>query len=396
MSTTEGHEGGTGFTAAELVTRLARVQQAVGAAAHGAAGGARARLVKLTTVASLSTATAADRGSCVIVVPSQDEVDELAELGEPWPGLLVVTRGTTLPATMASAGVVTVDSTRLALATLSQAFDLRPTEPRVVDPDARIAADAALGDGVSVGPGVVVAAGASVGAGTVLRAGSYVGAGSVIGADCVLHPHVVIYDGIELGARVQVHAGTVIGADGFGYAASPHGAAKIHHLGSVRIADDVEIGANSAIDRGTLDDTSIGARTKIDNHCQVGHNVVIGSDCLIAGMTGIAGSVRIGDGVIIGGAVGIADHVVIGSGARIAGRSGVTKDIPPGETWAGFPARPYRQYTRSLYLAERLETIWHHLRGSIRTADSNNDRDDTAAEAQNSSRDPDEPGPAER
>src|SRR5690606_11936617 len=108
--------------------------------------------------------------------------------------------------------------------------------------------------------------------------------------------------------------------------------------------------------------TVVGARTKIDNHCQVGHNVRIGTDCLIAGMTGNAGSVVIGDGVIIGGAVGNADHVTIGSGARIAGRSGVTKDVPPGETWAGFPARSYRQYARALYLADRLEEIWQRVR----------------------------------
>src|SRR5690606_14160054 len=115
--------------------------------------------------------------------------------------------------------------------------------------------------------------------------------------------------GVTLGNRVVVHSGSVIGADGFGYAAGPRGAEKIHHLGGVVLEDDVEIGANSAIDRGTLLPTRVGARTKIDNHCQIGHNVRIGHDSLIAGMSGVAGSVDIGSGVIIGGYVGISDHV---------------------------------------------------------------------------------------
>src|SRR5690606_36116436 len=138
---------------------------------------------------------------------------------------------------------------------------------------------------------------------------------------------VTIYDGVIVGARVILHSGSVIGADGFGYAASPTGAVKIWHAGGVQIADDVEVGANSAIDRGTIDDTVVGARTKIDNLCQIGHNVTVGSDCLIAGTAAIGGSVSIGNGVVIGGNVANADHVTIGDGARIAGRSGVTKDI---------------------------------------------------------------------
>src|SRR5690606_1483957 len=136
------------------------------------------------------------------------------------------------------------------------------------------------------------------------------------------------YDGVTLGDRVILHSGAVIGADGFGYAASPTGAVKIRHTGGAALADDVEIGANTAVDRGTIDDTMVGARTKLDNLCQVGHNVTIGSDCLIAGTAAGGGSVAIGRGVIIGGNVAISDHVTIGDGARVAGRSGVTKDIP--------------------------------------------------------------------
>jgi UDP-3-O-[3-hydroxymyristoyl] glucosamine N-acyltransferase len=178
----------------------------------------------------------------------------------------------------------------------------------------------------------------------------------------VLHPHVTLYPGTRLGNRVVIHAGAVIGADGFGYAAGPLGAEKIHHLGGVVLGDDAEVGANSTIDRGTLLDTRIGARTKIDNQVQVGHNVQIGSDTLVAGMSGIAGSAVIGNGVILGGFVAVSDHVQIGDGARIAGRSGVTKNVPAGAVWAGFPARPHRDYVRQLYLQGKLEQIWQRLK----------------------------------
>jgi UDP-3-O-[3-hydroxymyristoyl] glucosamine N-acyltransferase len=131
----------------------------------------------------------------------------------------------------------------------------------------------------------------------------------------------------------------------------------------VLIGDDVEIGANSSVDRGTLDPTRIGPRSKIDNHCQVGHNVTIGSDCLIAAMTAIAGSTSVGDRTILGGYVAVTDHVAIGADVRIAGRAGVTKDVPDGETWAGFPAQPYRRWVRGLYLQGRLERIWQAVKG---------------------------------
>jgi len=258
---------------------------------------------------------------------------------------------------------VRVDDPRLALAQLSALFDRRPAEPAGVHPTAVVAADAALGDGVAVGPHSVVEAGAVIAAGTRIGSHCSLGAGTVLGRDCRLHAGVTLYDGVTLGERVELHSGCVVGADGFGYAAGPGGAAKIHHLGGVIIGDDVEIGANSAVDRGTLDPTRIGPRSKIDNHCQIGHNVTIGSDCLIAGMTGIAGSSSVGDRTILGGYVAVADHVAIGADVRIAGRAGVTKDVPDGETWAGFPAQPYRRWVRGLYLQGRLERIWQAVKG---------------------------------
>lgn len=337
----------------------AEVASAVSGRLEGAPSGAE--LTHLATVDRLIEGHEGS-GAAVVVVPDEDELKRLAEAPTP-PGLIV------LPDTLEATGPhaklprVRVAEARLALALLSARFDTRPRPaPGQVSPAAHVHESATLGRAVTLDAGAWIGKGAVVGDGSYVGPGSTVGAGSRLGANCVLNANVTIYDGVTLGDRVVLHAGAVIGADGFGYAASPTGAVKVRQLGGVTLGDDVEIGANTAVDRGAIDDTVIGARTKIDNLCQVGHNVRIGTDCLIAGMTGIAGSARIGDGVIVGGAVAISDHVTIGSGARIAGRSGVTKDVPAGETWAGFPARPYRQYARSLYLLERLEDVWRAFR----------------------------------
>ncbi len=252
---------------------------------------------------------------------------------------------------------------RLALARLSARLDPRPlpAEPghhpsAVVHPSARVGAD------VRLGPGAVVAADAVLGDRVVLGPLASIGAGSHVGDDSVLFERVVLYDGVRLGRRCRVHAGAVLGADGFGYAFGPQGAEKIHHLAGVDVGDDVEIGANACIDRGTLLPTRIGARCKIDNLVQIGHNVVVGDDVVIAGLSGIAGSARIGDRAVLGGMVAVADHVSVGAEARLAGHAAVTKDVPPGETWGGMPAQPFRRWVRERYLIGRLETLWQALR----------------------------------
>jgi UDP-3-O-[3-hydroxymyristoyl] glucosamine N-acyltransferase len=262
--------------------------------------------------------------------------------------------------------VIRVAEPRLALARATALFNRRPRPEAGISPGAVVHPSARLGENVSIGPFAVIEAGAAIGEGVTIGAGCYVGAGVTVGEGTRLHPNVSLYDGASLGKRVTIHSGAVVGADGFGYAPSPMGAVKIEHLGGVEIADEVEIGAGSCVDRGTLCPTRIGARTKIDNLVQVGHNVQIGSDCLIAGQTGIGGSTVIEDGVIIGGAVGITDHVRIGKGSQLAGRSGVSKNVPPGKTWAGFPAQPHRKWVRQLYLLGKLEAIWDMLKGEWR------------------------------
>lgn len=296
---------------------------------------------------------AADR---VVVVAHAGDVEALvgAEVAA-----LVVPSGAPAPEGVA---LIRVPDTRLALALASALFDRRPAPAQGRHPTAVVDARARLAHDVAVGAATTIGADVEVGPGTVIGPGCTLAAGVRLGAGCLLHAQVALYDGVVLGDRVTLHSGVVIGADGFGYASSARGAVKVHHLGSVILDDDVEVGANSCIDRGTLGATRVGARTKIDNLCQIGHNVVIGSDCLIAGMTGLAGSARLGDGVIIGGNVGVGDHVTVGDGARLAARSGVTKDVPAGETWAGFPAQPYRKFARRQYLLGQLETIWQSVR----------------------------------
>lgn len=288
-----------------------------------------------------------------------------AEPPTPPPALLVLRAGSEVKlGEQATPALLWVQDTRLALARVTRLFSRAPLPGEGWEEGvATVHPSAVLGPGVSLAPGAVVGPGARVGDGCSLGAGTVIGAGVILGEGCQLHPNVTLYPGTTLGKRVSIHSGAVIGADGFGYAAGPVGAEKIHHLGGVVVGDDVEIGANTAIDRGTLLNTTVGARSKIDNHCQIGHNVQIGTDTLIAGMSGVAGSAVIGNGVIIGGYVAVSDHVKIGDGARIGGRSGVTKSVPAGEAWAGFPAKPQAKFVRELYLLSRLERVWQAVRG---------------------------------
>lgn len=209
--------------------------------------------------------------------------------------------------------------------------------------------DATVEDDVRLSPGVVVGQAARIGRGSVIGANTVIGAGVAIGRDCVIGANVSIAFAL-IGDRVKIAAGAVIGEPGFGVAISGHGLIDVPQLGRAIIQDGVTIGANTCIDRGAWDDTVIGENTKIDNLVQVAHNVVLGRNCVLAAFTGISGSAQVGDGVMFGGRAGLADHLKVGAGARIAAASGVMRDVGDGETWAGNPARPIRQWLR--------ETAW--------------------------------------
>jgi UDP-3-O-[3-hydroxymyristoyl] glucosamine N-acyltransferase len=216
-----------------------------------------------------------------------------------------------------------------------------------IHPDARIGANVSLGHGVVIGPG------ADIGAGTSLGAYAVIGAGVAIGRDCRIGDHTSVAYAL-LGDRVIVHPGVRIGTDGFGYASGAAGHKKIPQIGRAIIQDDVEIGANSTIDRGAIGDTVIGEGTKIDNMVHIAHNCVIGRRVILAAQAGVAGSTRIGDWAVLGGQVGVSDHLDIGPGARIAAKSGITKDLAGRADYGGYPARPVMQWRREMAALRRL------------------------------------------
>jgi UDP-3-O-[3-hydroxymyristoyl] glucosamine N-acyltransferase len=233
---------------------------------------------------------------------------------------------------------------------------LRPSslfEAQGVAAGALVHPTARLESGVTIDPGAVVGPRAEIGAATVIGAGAVVGPNVHIGRDCAIGPNVSIIHAL-IGDRVIIHPGCRIGQDGFGYLAGAAGHAKIPQIGRVIIQDDVEIGANTTIDRGAMSDTVIGEGTKIDNLVQIAHNVLIGRRCVLASQTGISGSAVIGDNVMTGGQVGIADHVTIGAGAALGAKAGVMHDAPAGARWVGAPAKPVRQFFREVAALERL------------------------------------------
>jgi UDP-3-O-[3-hydroxymyristoyl] glucosamine N-acyltransferase len=223
-------------------------------------------------------------------------------------------------------------------------------------PTAQISPGARIGENVDLGPYTVIDANAQVGQGSILHAGVIVGADCCIGEDCILFPGVVVYSGVSIGNRVVLHAGAVLGSDGFGYAFDGRRQWKFPQVGGVVIEDDVEIGANSTIDRGSLGTTHIGTGSKIDNLVQIAHNVYIGNHVVIASQTGISGSTVIEDYAVIGGQVGFGDHARVQSGAVIGSKAGVLpgKIVRGGEVYWGVPVRPLREYKRLNALFGRL------------------------------------------
>jgi UDP-3-O-[3-hydroxymyristoyl] glucosamine N-acyltransferase len=252
--------------------------------------------------------------------------------------------------------VVEAARPKLAFALAAAALEPRRVRAASVHPTASVARGALLGEGIYVGAHVSIGEGSSVGSGTQLLDGVRLGEHVTVGRDCVLHPNVVLYDGVRLGERVVLHAGVVVGADGFGYVRDASGVYhKFPQVGTVLIEDDVEIGANSCVDRGALGATRVGRGSKIDNLVQIGHNVEIGERVVIAAQTGISGSTVIESDAVIGGQVGFGDHARVQSGAVIGSQAGVLpgKIVRPG-VWWGTPVQPLEEY-------KRLNALWGRL-----------------------------------
>lgn len=258
---------------------------------------------------------------------------------------------------------VRVQNPSLALGILCRDVErrIRPRPAPGIHPSAVIDRDAVVAETATIGPFVSVGKGSRVGEGTVVSGHVHLGDGVEVGEDCLLAPHVVVGDHCTLGDRVFLQPGVIIGADGFGYEFDGGQHQKIPQIGRVIIEDDVEIGANSTVDRARFAETRIGQGSKIDNLVQLGHNVRVGRHCLIVAQTGVSGSTTIGDFVVIGGQTGIAGHVTIGDHTRIGGKSGVAKSLPAGSTVQGVPLQDIRLYHKMLALQKRLPEFFSRL-----------------------------------
>ena len=254
-----------------------------------------------------------------------------------------------------------VENARHALAQLLAS--LRPARPRgpFRHPSAVVEADARLGADVYVGPNAYVGNNVVIGDAGVVEAGSYLGEGVSIGTSVWIHPHVSVMPGAQIGDRVVLHSGCVIGSEGFGWAFVDGRSERIPQIGNVVLEDDVEVGANTCIDRAQMGSTRIGAGTKIDNLVQIGHNCRIGKHCIIASLTGLAGSTIIGDYVKVAGQVGFKGHMTVGSRVTIAGQSGVWGDVADGATISGNPARDHREDLRREVMIRKLPKLFDRV-----------------------------------
>jgi UDP-3-O-[3-hydroxymyristoyl] glucosamine N-acyltransferase len=238
-----------------------------------------------------------------------------------------------------------------------------PTEEVVgIHPTAVVDPTAEIGAGATVSPHVVIGAGTRIGERCSIGAGTVIGDGCILGAETVVYPHVTIYAGVRVGDRCVVHSGARLGRDGFGFVWADGGHRKVPQIGGCVIEDDVEVGCNATIDRGSIGDTVVGRGTKMDNMVHLGHNVQVGRHSLLTAQVGIAGSTRLGDGVVLGGQAGIGGHLEIGAGARVGGQAGVTGDVPAGESYSGYPARPHREALRAQGALFRLPELMKRVK----------------------------------
>ncbi len=238
----------------------------------------------------------------------------------------------------------------------------QPTPPQGIHPTAVLGSKVNIGPEVSIGPYVVIDDEVTIGGGSVIGARVTIGPGTTLGSRVTLHPHVVLYGGIRLGDEVVIYSGTVVGSDGFGYNTEDDVHYKIPHIGRVIIGNQVEIGANCTIDRGSIGDTVIGDGTKIDNLVHIAHNVTLGRGCLLAGEVGIAGSVVIGDYVTLAAQVGVVDHVTLGDRVVVAGKSAVRQSLDAGQVYAGDPAEPHAHWLRERAIIKKLPELARRIR----------------------------------
>jgi UDP-3-O-[3-hydroxymyristoyl] glucosamine N-acyltransferase len=327
-------------TAADLAEYLgAKLEGDPRARVSGIAGPARARAEDLIYLDSPrhGEQAAASVATCVLALP-----------------------GTRLPGKT----ILEVNEPKYAFAKAAHWLLPESTHAPGVHPTAIVAPDAKLAPNVSVGPYVVIESSAEIGSGTVVEAFCFVGRGAHLGENCRLHPRVTLNGGTRLGNRVELHSGVVIGADGFGYVYGEGRHLKFPQIGTVEIADDVEIGANTTIDRGSLETTQIGKGVKIDNLVQIAHNVRIGEHSVVAAQTGVSGSSTIGTNVIVGGQVGIGDHCTIEDRAIVGAQAGIPtgKTIRSGQTVWGTPARALEKFKQQYAWFARLPELAERLR----------------------------------
>jgi UDP-3-O-[3-hydroxymyristoyl] glucosamine N-acyltransferase len=275
---------------------------------------------------------------------------------------LIVGRKTPLADVRAVKNLVLVENPELAYITVAAMFEEKPAIKPGVNPSAYVGPKAFIAPGASIGAFAYIEDNARIADNVTVYPYVYVGPGVSVGEGSVIYPHVTIYRDTTIGRNVIIHANTVIAADGFGYTWDGTRHAKIPQLGSVIIEDDVEIGANTAIDRASLEKTVIGKGTKIDNLVQIAHNVTIGQNSIIVSQVGIAGSTKIGNNVVLAGQAGVRDHVTIGDGVMAGGGTGITKDVPAGSIIWGTPHMPHKEWMKLQIYIKRLPALFDRIK----------------------------------
>jgi UDP-3-O-[3-hydroxymyristoyl] glucosamine N-acyltransferase len=322
----------------------------------------------LSQIASLLNcpAPAADRlitGMATLVDAGESELSFLSsdaylhQFAATRAAAVIVQKRVKLPAVNATPVLIVEDSELAVAKVLGLLAPPVPQPPAGIDPAARVAPTATLADNVAVGPFVSIGQRTTIGQGAILHPGVAIGDDCSIGEHCQLFPNVVIRERCHLGHRVIIHAGSVVGSDGFGYRWDGKQHVKVPQIGIVIIEDDVEIGSCVCIDRAKFATTRVGRGTKIDNLVQIAHNCQIGPHCIIVGQVGLAGSITLGAGVVLGGQTAVRDHITIGDGAMAAARSAIAEDVPPKVIVSGMPALPHRQTLREQAALRRLPDL---------------------------------------